>query len=159
MALKIVKGDIFDPKFEKVDRIVIHGCNAQGVMASGIAKTIREKYPEVFEDYIYHKKFRGLNLGDCIVTNISRNFGIISIISQEFYGRDKQRVYVSYQALEHGLKTVARRAKSLQAIRDKIVEVHLPFIGGGLANGDREYLLEAFTTIFADVEATLFIKD
>lgn len=159
MALKVIEGDIFDPKLDKVKRIIVHGCNAQGVMASGIAKIIREKYPEVFEDYIDHKEFKGLNLGDCIVTHISRDLEIISIISQEYYGRDKQRVYVSYQAVESALKRVVRRCKALQAIRNAEIEIHIPFIGGGRANGDRSYLLEAFTNIFSDVNATLFIKD
>ena len=32
--------------------VICHQVNCQGKMASGIAKTIREKYPEVYQEYM-----------------------------------------------------------------------------------------------------------
>lgn len=44
--------------------IIMHGCNCQGVMGSGIAKQIKLLFPEAYEHYrkIYLKN--GLGLGD-----------------------------------------------------------------------------------------------
>ena len=47
-------------------KVIIQGCNAQGVMGSGVAKVIRERWPEVFETYNLHYKTFGLKLGDVI---------------------------------------------------------------------------------------------
>ena len=38
---------------EQTKGVIIHGCNCQGVMSSGIALQIRNKWPGVFETYIY----------------------------------------------------------------------------------------------------------
>lgn len=159
MPLKIVKGDIFDPKLDKVSRVIVHGCNAQGVMGSGIAKTIRGMYPEVYEDYKDYEEYNGLCLGDVIQTIIHPRLRIASIISQEYYGRDPNVVYVNYRALESALKSIVRHYKTKNEVQGTNIEIHLPFIGGGLANGDREYLLEAFNSIFANVDATLFVLE
>lgn len=151
MALKIVHGDIFDPKLDNTKRVVVHGCNAQGVMASGIAKTIRDKFPEVYYDYKSLEKDFGLNLGDAIYTTISDNLIIASAITQQCYGRDSSVVYVKYSAVQAALKEIAG------LLRD--YEVHIPFIGGGLANGNRYTLLEIFKETLQNSDATLFIKD
>ena len=45
--IKVKLGDICSVN----SGIIVHGCNAQGVMGSGVAKAIRLKYPQVFEDY------------------------------------------------------------------------------------------------------------
>ena len=35
-----------------VDRgIIAHGCNCQGVMGSGVARFLRDKYPQIFPEY------------------------------------------------------------------------------------------------------------
>ncbi|ESQ88967.1 hypothetical protein ABAC460_14395 [Asticcacaulis sp. AC460] len=36
---------------EAPERVICHGCNAQGVMGSGIAVPIRNRYPMVFKAY------------------------------------------------------------------------------------------------------------
>ena len=45
--LKHIKGDIF----ESGAQVILHQVNCQGVMGSGVAKQVREKYPIVFEYY------------------------------------------------------------------------------------------------------------
>jgi O-acetyl-ADP-ribose deacetylase (regulator of RNase III) len=109
--------------------IIVHGCNAQGKMRSGIAKAIREKYPQVYEDYKAHEKKRGLQLGDAIYTVINNDLVIVSAITQEFYGYDKETVYVDYDAIEQAFLSIGLVASL------KKLDVHVPLIGCGLANG------------------------
>jgi len=151
MTLKIVNGDIFDPKLEEVNRVIVHGCNAQGVMGSGIAKTIRDMYPEVYEDYKTIEGMSGLYLGDVVHSYINPELMVVSAITQETYGRNKNIQYVEYNAVGRALATIT------SIYKDR--EIHIPFIGGGLANGDKEILMQIFEEVFEDSDATLFIKD
>jgi hypothetical protein len=159
MGLKVIKGDIFDHKLEEVNRVVVHGCNAQGVMGSGIAKTIRDMYPKVYEDYKDYEEFRGLYLGDIIQTLIHPKLRIASIITQEYYGRDPNTLFVDYETVEHSLKSLVRHFKTKNEIQGTNIEIHLPFIGGDLANGDRTILMGIFEEVFKDYDATLFVLD
>lgn len=34
------------------DRVIVHGCNCQGVMGAGVALQIRERYPEAYNSYM-----------------------------------------------------------------------------------------------------------
>src|SRR5690606_22930034 len=86
------------------ERFIAHGCNAQGVMGSGVAKLIRDKYPEAYEQYVGIHKMQGLELGEVSWTENTEPHIVINIISQEFYGRDPNVVYVSYGALRKAFR-------------------------------------------------------
>ena len=64
MKIEYIKGDLMTSDI----RHIIHGCNAQGVMGSGVAKLIRDKYPSAYTDYndVYNNK--GLELGEIVIS-------------------------------------------------------------------------------------------
>jgi hypothetical protein len=109
--------------------IIVHGCNAQGRMNSGMAKAIREMYPQVYEDYKAHEKKMGLKLSDVIYTRINEDLIIASAITQEDDGRDENVVYVDYDAISNVFAGIG-----LVAFLEEL-DVHFPLIGCGLANG------------------------
>lgn len=47
MAVVIKEGNVFDSDAD----IICHQVNCQGVMGSGVAKEVRERYPEVYYAY------------------------------------------------------------------------------------------------------------
>lgn len=118
----------------------VHGCNAQGAMGRGIAGEFRRKYPEVWEDYRRTYLMQGLNVGDVIAVELRQSWGIVfDAITQEFYGADKNVLYVSYD----GLRECFRKINTMIMRWD--VEfptygyekvLNFPLIGAGLANGD-----------------------
>jgi O-acetyl-ADP-ribose deacetylase (regulator of RNase III) len=57
--VNIVDGDILNAK----ENIICHQVNCQGVMGSGLAKQIKNKYPNVYAKY---KKFCEENKGSCL---------------------------------------------------------------------------------------------
>ncbi|UUZ75449.1 macro domain-containing protein [Polaromonas sp. P1(28)-13] len=116
--------------------IIVHGCNAQAVMGSGFAGHLRRLYPDAYRAYHNHATAHGLKVGDVIVHREPRKLLIVHAITQEFFGRDKETIYVSYAGVHDALTKVARIA----AEQVPPLPVHLPFIGGGLANGDRDQL-------------------
>ena len=115
--------------------IIMHQVNAQGVMGGGIAKSIRDKWPVVWDAYSAEIKPKqpdhGFSyMGKVIYVEVEKGLWIANIVGQQFYGRDPKRVYTSYPALEMGLHSV----KNVAINRNE--EVHYPLIGCGLANGD-----------------------
>jgi O-acetyl-ADP-ribose deacetylase (regulator of RNase III) len=117
------KGDLL---YTECDHI-LHGCNAQGVMGAGVAKAIKDRYPEAHRDYIDAYNSRGLDLGDIIFSVQSDGKVILNAITQKYYGRDPSTVYVSYWAIAEVFRKIELSA---------IEKIALPKIGAGLAGGD-----------------------
>lgn len=115
--------------------ILVHGCNAQGIMGAGIARVIKERHPTVFAAYRMRKESGGLHLGDIIPVEVDSATPpkiIISAITQEHFGTDKRVVYVDYAAIEACFTKIRPLAIELA------LPVHFPLIGCGLANGKWE---------------------
>jgi O-acetyl-ADP-ribose deacetylase (regulator of RNase III) len=117
------KGDLLQTEL----RHIIHGCNSKGVMGSGVAKAIRDMYPQAYRDYNDSYNGYGLDLGNIVVSVQDDGKVIHNAITQKDYGRDNSRVYVSYWAIAE----VFRKINSWD-----IKEIAMPKIGAGLANGD-----------------------
>lgn len=127
------KGNLLDV----TEGIIVHGCNARGVMGSGVAKAIRDKYPACYTLYNDEYASRGLLLGDIIwwcydndhKIPVSKLLYIANGITQEFYGKDGKR-HVNYVAVGSVFKEVFRQAYACN------LDVHFPKIGAGLGGGD-----------------------
>jgi O-acetyl-ADP-ribose deacetylase (regulator of RNase III) len=150
MTLKIEVGDIFNA-IKDQDCVFIHGCNAQGVMGSGIAKLVKVNYPEAYKGYKQVQKEQGLHLGQVIAVQTVEGPTIINAITQEFYGRDANVKYADYDAIIIVCQAVVKHFK------DK--PIHLPMIGGGLGNLDVKRLTAIFQEVFREVDATLWLKE
>lgn len=135
--------------------IIVHGCNAQGVMGSGLAKALRDKYPQAFEAYHEVYERQGLELGNVVLAEITETLVIANAVTQWHYGRDKIK-YVSYPAIQHTFAQIADAANQLN------IQVHYPMIGAGLGGGDWAIISEIIDTAFEpypDVVRTLWIYE
>lgn len=140
--MKIVKGDIFDHKHKKA--IIVHSVNCQGKMASGIAKTIREKYPRVYEWYMNDYRAGKLELGYVRGVAVAPNLLIANICGQEFYGYDGKQ-YTSY----HGLGLAFYKLKDYATKNE--YDILLPYgIGCGLGGADWDVVSQMIEDIFGD---------
>jgi O-acetyl-ADP-ribose deacetylase (regulator of RNase III) len=129
--------------------IIVHGCNAQSVMGSGVAKQLRAKYPEIFYDYCLNLEIYAVQkinpLGQVIFVPVSKTLKIANAITQEFYGRDGSK-YVSYSALEQCLDKVAQSVNF-------DTPIHIPYlIGAGLGGGNEEIILNIIENTLKDNE-------
>jgi O-acetyl-ADP-ribose deacetylase (regulator of RNase III) len=128
MAIHYRKGNLLDVK----SGIILHGCNAQGVMGSGVALSIRNKYPEVYNDYKPDNGYKSrmyLYLGGTIKTWVDEDLLVISAITQQYYGNDGKR-YVNYVAL------VKVFQEAVDTSLDYNYSLNFPKIGAGLGGGD-----------------------
>ena len=138
--------------------IIVHQVNAQGVMRSGIAKELREKYPSIFAAYAEVVKpnrpdhGKGL-LGSVIpVEVIADKLIVVNLVAQQFYGREPPPgspdnfTFTDYNALFEGFIEIDKLAHELK------LPIHLPRIGCGLARGD-------WLVVKGIIEATLYPHD
>jgi O-acetyl-ADP-ribose deacetylase (regulator of RNase III) len=151
--------------------IIVQGCNSQGVMGSGLAKDIREKWPLVFDVYADHLKSKDFNsgtvLGDIIPFLPSNQDAIImNCITQEFYGRDTNIKYVSYKAIDIAFRKIYRwinEAKAAGVL--SCLDINYPLIGAGLANGDWSVISAIIDNVASEedpgnyIKRTLWIKE
>lgn len=155
-GVKIIyeSGDILDSQ----ETIILHIVNSKGVMASGIAKSIRDKYPVVYQKYMDHHRDNGLKLGEAIWVDVGSRF-IINGVGQQNYGRDKNIRYVSYDAIQKIISSInANEVLKAAADNGECVAVGMPLIGCGLGNGKWSIIsaiIEEEATNFVPVVYTL----
>lgn len=146
--IKIVNCDVFKSGAD----FVLHQVNCQGVMGSGIAKQVREKYPEVYSAYVtlcnkYLDNTKAL-LGKVQYVptrNDSKEnlSGIVNLFAQDRFGYDG-KCYTDYQALRECLEKVKRRVNSGESIA-------IPYLMGcHRGGGDWNVVYDIIQQIFND---------
>lgn len=151
---KLAFGDILS-----VQRgLIVHGCNAQGKMNSGIAKHIRAAYPGCFTVYEQHvatlRQAAQPVLGTVVIYETPGPI-IVNAITQEHFGRDGKQ-YVSYRAISEVFGSIAAAAAHMQ------LDVHYPLIGAGLGGGDWAVISDIIDCQFSrypEVNHTLWIHE
>ena len=114
MSMHHIIGDLLESDCD----YICHQVNCQGKMNSGIAKSIREKWPIVYNNYM--EKYNILNgvsgalLGDIQIIGLWEDFyatdfhqSVINMFSQEHYGYDGRR-YTSYDAFWNCLNLIKK---------------------------------------------------
>jgi O-acetyl-ADP-ribose deacetylase (regulator of RNase III) len=142
-----VKGDLLDSDCD----YICHQVNCRGRMASGIAKQIRERFPEVYKEYRWrYERALELNinpdkfLGSSDVLKLKDDKRhIVNMYSQRSYGYDGKR-YTSYKAFEY----------ILRKLKDEIpIDCTIGFpknIGCGLGGGNWKVISGLIETILGE---------
>jgi O-acetyl-ADP-ribose deacetylase (regulator of RNase III) len=115
--------------FAGPERVILHGCNALGKMGSGVAKIVRDRFPQAYRDYLAQHENGGLILGSVIWSDCGTRV-IGNAITQPAYGYDGG-VYVDYAAIRTAMTEV-----DAYCARTGTEAVALPMIGAGLGGGD-----------------------
>lgn len=119
--IKIIKGNLFRTKA----KFICHQVNCMGVMESGVALQIKQKYPHVYKEYKkvasedmlgevqiipVNAKFIGHRPGDLWYDMEEKGFKetqwICNLFAQESYGYDGKQ-YTSNEALRQCFRTLA----------------------------------------------------
>ena len=146
--IKHIKCDIFESGAD----VICHQVNCQGVMGSGVAKQVREKYPEVYEqykifcDYVKNNPNKKL-LGRRQFIEVSENKYIVNLFAQENYGYDG-KCYTDYDALRESLEDTKAFFKH-QVIA-------IPYLMGcHRGGGDWNIVYKMIEEIFSDCEVLI----
>ena len=148
MIITYVIGDLLESPY----RLILHGCNAQGVMGSGIAKQIRKKYPQAFEEYYAAYEKDMLWLGDVIFADCEDKI-IANGITQQYYGRGG-KCFVSYEAINNVMEDTYD-----YALKHGLEYVAMPLIGAGLGGGSWKKISSIIEDRFTNVIPVVYTLD
>jgi len=131
---------------------IVHGCNAQGVMGSGVALAVKNKYPAVYNDYrVQYSRPEGLELGVSYPVAVSTDLVIWNAITQEGFGQSTRNC--SYDAIQTCFEQINWQ---LTQTPSDYCELHIPFIGAGLGGG-RWNIISAIIEETVTVPVTLWV--
>lgn len=144
--IKYVKGDLLEAE----QNVIVHQCNAQDTMGSGVAKAIRDKYPVVYTDYV--KSFKdipkqermGMVLG--VQVGTERSVVICNLIAQYHYLPRGIR-HTSYDALTKGFEEIKKHTKE---------DLAMPKIGCGLGGGNWRIVSAIIESVFDDRDVYIY---
>lgn len=132
--------------------VIAHGVNCQGKMGSGLAKDIKEKFPEVFTNYknLCDHKFEPFPLdgnvwagflakdrqdpllGVSQITKVDEYITVANLFTQQYYGRDGQK-YADQTSIYNALMNLCQSIAMRSDLPDRVA---LPKIGCGLGGLD-----------------------
>jgi hypothetical protein len=124
-----VEGDLIQMANKGEVDILIHGCNCFD-MNSGIAKQVRETFPEAFEADRKLKKGDKSKLGSYTSATVERAgkpVHIVNSYTQYNWGREEDVLYVDYEKMRKSLEKIAEDFPT--------GKIGIPRIGSGLGNG------------------------
>lgn len=148
----ITKGDLFELAFKGHFDVIGHGVNCFCTQKSGIALPMTQyfetdnflKYP--LEHYSLKGDKSKLGKVDFVKHRIKDNqwLYVCNMYTQYRYGTDQ--VHLDYKALEKCLETLSNTFKGKR--------IGLPLVGGGLAGGDKNRIME----IMSEHDITLVLN-
>lgn len=148
-----VQGDLIELAIQGDFNIIVHGCNCFNTMGSGIAKQIRNVFPEAYEvdqltvkgdrkklgTYTYFKHFD---------KDLDRDFFIINAYTQYNY-LPRNVVNVDYEAITSAFKEINKQ------FGGKGNHLAYPKIGAGLAGGDWDIISKIINDQLNELKHTL----
>jgi O-acetyl-ADP-ribose deacetylase (regulator of RNase III) len=146
--IKVVEGNLLDA----TEDIIGHQVNCKGVMGSGVAKQLRDKYGGLFREYKAYLNTYGYGkyaLGKCLFVSVVDGKIIANLFGQLDYGYNGQ--FTSYTAIKESLGLL----KSFAV--DHKYSVALPYkIGSDRGGADWNEVYGIIDKVFEDYEVTLY---
>jgi O-acetyl-ADP-ribose deacetylase (regulator of RNase III) len=107
VIIKFVSGDLL----EATENFIVHQVNCKGVMGSGVARQIKNKWPIVYAAYKgYLSKVKpALGNVQLVMLSASPFRGVINAFGQDTYGYDGKQ-YTNYSALSECFSKIRDRA-------------------------------------------------
>ena len=127
--MKTVRGDLLKLATEGHFDVIVHGCNCHCTMGAGIAKFIKQRFPEAYKADCETTKADRSKLGTYSSATVQKNGAELTVVNAytQFNYRGKKPL-VEYDALSQVFKAIAKDFSGKR--------IGYPKIGAGLAGGD-----------------------
>lgn len=137
---------------------IVHGCNRQGVMGSGVALAVKQTYPAAYTHYRNEFENKGLVLGKAYPVTVSPELKIWNAITQDAFGMGVRQV--SYDAVATCFEEInAYIAEGREGMDDlQPQEVHIPMIGAARGGGNWN-IIKTIIEETMDFPVTLWLPD
>ena len=167
MNIEVYDRDLFNTSAP----FICHAVNCQGVMGSGVALQVHQKYPHVF--YRYKKfcnemKSQGRSpLGMCLIVaadpaeqNVSIRYrkgqSIVNLFTQDKYGREHR--HTDYEAFKHSLLSLDTILKEEKISNNTAIS--MPYqIGCDRGGGYWTLVLPVISECLKDYHVVLYRKE
>ena len=147
----VVKGNLLNA----TEKVIAHQVNCQRKMNSGVAKTIREKYPEVYEEYLNTNPQLG-KTEFVFVYNDDDDKIIANMYSQDMYGYDGKQ-YTDYDAFRKCCRDIVEKCEYEEEYFNKKYTVAMPYkIASDRGGADWDKIMDILLEEFTDVDLTLY---
>lgn len=151
--MKIIKGDLIALAKAGEFDVICHGCNCFHSFGSGIAKTIKEEFPDAYRADLETPRGDIHKLGTCSYGDWFREDGhrvsIANLYTQYKYGRNKD--FFEYEAFEKVLQELNSFFGKYTSSR----RWGFPEIGCGLAGGDKGRIMKILEENTKDLNVTI----
>ena len=152
MTIQFIKQDltkVVEDIFNVNGYVILHIGNCRGKMNLGLALQIRNKWPQVYNDYKERETDKGLILKDVIETAITETFSIYTLLAQENYGYTG--VYINYDVLGECLNKVIE-LEMLRNSKDVVSRnIYIPkYLGAGLGGGSWDIIYKIIESRLKD---------
>ena len=153
------KGDLFTTK----DYIIAHGCNCEGKMGAGVAKIIKDRFPEAFYKYESYCKYGNFTTGR-ILPVVSNGKIIVNLAIQEEYKHrweDNSNKLAKIEHISNSLKEMVSRLelKYKETGDSKLLKISMPMVGCGLGGLSKEIVIPEIENIMLGSILTLTIYE
>lgn len=141
--------------------IICHQCNCMGVMGSGIAKQIRDKYAGLYKNYeVFVNDITNAYGREALLGRVyyypTANGPLVANMFSQFNYLPRNVVHTDYAAFRKCIRDVGRTAKSIpENYNIKLPDVRIGFpykIGCGLAGGDWNIVKQILEDEFSSSE-------
>jgi O-acetyl-ADP-ribose deacetylase (regulator of RNase III) len=146
--MKIIRGDLLALALDGRFDVIVHGCNCQCAMGKGIAKSIKEQFPEAFDADKRTTKAERAKLGTISFAEIERDgvrFTVVNAYTQ-FHWRGSEGK-ADYEAIRAAMQKVKQQFAGRR--------IGYPKIGAGLAAGDWKVIAAIIDEELAGEDHTL----
>ena len=153
MKIEVLEGNLLD--FPSGINVIAHSCNTLNIMGGGIAKSMSDIYPEVYEaDSLAHENGE-VSLGSFSLCKLKSDpkKRVVNLYTQSSIGSGKQ---VNYEAFYNALSLLASAMES--SSRSGNYVLGLPYgISCGLAGGDWRIIESMIHSVFENCSFKVYL--
>ena len=150
--IDLIEGNLLD--FPNDINVIAHSCNTRNIMGAGIAKQIKDRYPEAYEaDWRAFNSNYGVTLGKFSKADIGDCKYIYNMYTQATIGTGRE---VDYEKFWQALKRVEQDLFEMKISKHEYDGSPPPVLGlpwgisCGLAGGNWEIISAMINDIFVD---------
>lgn len=143
-----IQGDLIKLALAGKFDVIIHGCNCMCVMGAGIAKSIKDTFPEAYEADCATPKGERSKLGTISTAKVERGghaFTVVNAYTQFHWHGEKP--LADYDAIRSAMREVAKQFAGQR--------IGYPRVGAGLAGGDWDSIKRIIDEELVDQDHTL----
>jgi O-acetyl-ADP-ribose deacetylase (regulator of RNase III) len=145
--IKFVQGDLIQLIKDGCFDVVVHGCNCFNTMNSGIAKQLRETWPQIYMADCKTIKGDERKLGTWSKVYLTEeDCFILNMYTQYRYGYSG-KLYANYDAIRSGMRKLASEIGEYK--------IGMPKIGSGKAGGNWDIILSIIEAELGHCDVTI----